>query len=115
VAAGDGQRLGALREALQVEVGPIRTRRLDIAVAANSLTAVRATLERAPTELAARAVIRVTRLAGVKLDLEDGSWVLLRPGRMGVRITVETARDRDLGILATAARRWLLPEGPGNR
>jgi phosphomannomutase len=111
LAAGDGLRLGALLDDLQAEVGPVRTRRLHIPVTADALAAVWTTLERAPAALAGRAVIQVTRLGGVKLGLEDGAWVLLRPGRTGVQITVEAARDRDLEVLAAAARQWAAPEG----
>jgi phosphomannomutase len=110
VAAGDGLRLGALVEELQAEVGPIRTWRACLPVAAEALAVTLARLERAPTALAGRAVVQITRLAGVKLGLEDGSWVLLRPGRGGIQITVEAARARDLGVLAAAARRWAAPD-----
>ena len=107
VAAGDGLSLGAQLETLQAAVGPIRTRRLHLPVSAEALAGVRARLERAPAALAGRAVVQVTRLAGVKLCLEDGGWVLLRPARAGLQLTVEAARDRDLEVLAAEASLWV--------
>ena len=56
-------------------------------------------------------MIEVTRLAGVRLGLEDGSWILLRPDRAGVEITVEATRARDLEVLAEGARRWVVAVG----
>ncbi len=67
-------------------------------------------LEQSPTRLGGRAVRQVVRTDGLKLILDDGSWVLFRPSGTEpvVRLYAETRREEELPELVKAAREYLL-------
>ena len=61
-------------------------------------------LQQPPGSLAGLAVIEVTRLDGVKMVLEDGSWLLLQFSgtRSAVRLAVEASTPEQVDRLVTA-------------
>ncbi|HEY1939016.1 MAG TPA: phosphoglucomutase/phosphomannomutase family protein [Candidatus Angelobacter sp.] len=62
-----------------------------------------------PAELSGRKVKQLVRTDGLKLVLDDGSWVCYRVSGTEpvVRVYSEAKSERDLAILATAARDWV--------
>ena len=70
---------------------------------------MKAVLANPPTTLGGRRVLQVNQVDGVKLLLEDGSWVLLRPSGTEpmVRLYVEAASRERLDALETAGRSLL--------
>ncbi|HEY2499673.1 MAG TPA: phosphoglucomutase/phosphomannomutase family protein [Candidatus Angelobacter sp.] len=62
-----------------------------------------------PAELSGRKVKQLARTDGLKLVLDDGSWVCYRVSGTEpvVRVYSEAKSERDLAILATAARDWV--------
>ncbi len=103
VASRGGARLMDLLEELYAEVGTILTRRLNFHLDSRLLAGLSQRLEDPPGRLANREVVQVNRLDGVKLILEDGSWLLLRPSGTEpvVRLYAEASTERELdGIIA---------------
>jgi phosphomannomutase len=62
-----------------------------------------------PLELGGRKVKQLVRTDGLKLILDDGSWVCYRASGTEpvVRIYSEAKSEPDLARLATAARDWI--------
>ena len=63
-----------------------------------------------PTELGGRKVVKVVRTDGLKLILEDGSWVCYRLSGTEpvVRAYVEARNERDMEALRAAAEKFVL-------
>ncbi|MBC7106074.1 MAG: phosphoglucomutase/phosphomannomutase family protein [Firmicutes bacterium] len=79
VRAVRGRPLGALLRELMAEFGAVAPARLDVHTDRATRERVLEALGRlAPERLAGRRVVRRTAVDGVKLVLEDGSWVLVR-------------------------------------
>jgi phosphoglucomutase len=106
VATHGGDRLVALLEALYAEVGTILTRRLNYHLDPGAVAALRARLSEPPKRLAGREVAQVNRLDGVKMLLEDGSWLLLRPSGTEpvVRLYAEASTEKQLEALVAEGR-----------
>ena len=106
VATHGGDRLVALLEALYAEVGTILTRRLNYHLDPGAVAALRARLSEPPKRLAGREVAQVNRLDGVKIILEDGSWLLLRPSGTEpvVRLYAEASTEKQLEALVAEGR-----------
>ncbi len=103
VASRGGAPLLALLEGLYAEVGTVLTRRLNFRLESRLVAGLRQRLEDPPGRLADRAVVEVNRLDGVKMILDDGSWLLLRPSGTEpvVRLYAEASTERELeGIIA---------------
>jgi len=113
VASHRGARLEALLQDLYAEVGTVLTRRLNYHVEPGAVERLRERLERPPSRMADREVVQVNRLDGVKLILEDGSWLLLRPSGTEpvVRLYAEAASEERLEALV-AAGKDLIGGGP---
>lgn len=82
-------------------------RRLDLHLSQEAKDAVlRLFLERTPTEIAGLKVASTSRMDGVKLILEDGSWVLARPSGTEpiIRVYLEAADQGALDRLAAAVQ-----------
>ena len=71
-----------------------------------------ASLLEAPAHLDGRPVVRADRIDGLKLILEDGSWILVRPSGTEpvVRQYFEAPSETGLARLIEAGRRFLLEE-----
>jgi alpha-D-glucose phosphate-specific phosphoglucomutase len=101
VASHGGGRLTDLLGALYAEVGTILVKRLNYRLAPGGVERLRARLDEPPTRLADRVVVSVNRLDGVKMILEDGSWLLLRPSGTEpvVRLYAEASTEPQLEAL----------------
>ncbi len=101
VASRGGIRLARLLQELYAEVGTVLTKRLNYPLESRLVAGLRERLEDPPGRLADRAVIQVNRLDGVKMILEDGSWLLLRPSGTEpvVRVYAEASTERQLDAL----------------
>jgi phosphoglucomutase len=106
VASRGRARLKALLQELYAEVGTFLTRRLRVDVAPEVMHRLHERLQEPPARLADLAVIEVKRLDGVKLILEDGSWLFLRLSDMEpvVYLYAEAATEHRLEALAAAGR-----------
>ena len=78
VASRGRARLRTLLQELYAEVGSFLTKRASYRLEPSTVETLQARLEQPPGNVAGLAVIEVTRLDGVKLILEDGSWLLFR-------------------------------------
>jgi alpha-D-glucose phosphate-specific phosphoglucomutase len=67
-------------------------------------------VKRDPRELGGRKVMQVVRTDGLKLVLEDGSWVCYRLSGTEpvVRVYSEARKESDLAPLSKAAKNWVL-------
>jgi phosphoglucomutase len=112
VASHGRGRLADLLKALYAEVGTVLTRRLNYHLPPRAVAELRAKLEEPPKRLADRAVIQVNRLDGVKMILEDGSWLLLRPSGTEpvVRLYAEASTEPRLEAIVSEGQRLI---GPG--
>ncbi len=99
--ASHGGSLTARLRALYDTVGTILTRRLNYRLQPGAVDRLRARLEEPPKRLADRAVVEVSRLDGVKMILEDGGWLLLRPSGTEpvVRLYAEASTEAELAAL----------------
>jgi alpha-D-glucose phosphate-specific phosphoglucomutase len=78
VASRGRARLRALLQELYAEVGTLLSTRVNYPMDPRAADAVQQRLQQPPGSVAGLAVIHVNRLDGVKLVLEDGSWLLFR-------------------------------------
>jgi phosphoglucomutase len=101
--------LKALLEELYAEVGTVLTKRLNFHLEPRAVASLRERLQEPPKHLAGRAVIQVNRLDGVKMILEDGSWLLLRPSGTEpvVRVYVEASTAQQLDALVAEGKAFL--------
>lgn len=109
--ATEGKPLKQIWAELVAEVGwDPANRRLDLHLSQAAKDAVlHLFLERTPTEIAGLKVKSSSRVDGVKLILEDGSWVLARPSGTEpiIRVYLEAADPAALDRLATAVQRMV--------
>ncbi|HET9530968.1 MAG TPA: hypothetical protein VFQ92_11490 [Blastocatellia bacterium] len=63
-----------------------------------------------PVALAGRRVISVNRADGARFNLEDGTWILMRPSGTEplVRIYAEASNEQDLEVLLESGRQYIL-------
>ena len=104
VAKRGGLPLRRLLDELTAEVGTFLSRRIDLTLSSEERERLLAKLERPPARLVGRAVTEVQQVDGVKLHLEDGSWLLIRPSGTEpvVRLYVEAKNPQDLERLTEA-------------
>jgi phosphoglucomutase len=104
VASCGGARLRTLLQDLYVEVGTFLTKRLSCRLDQAAADRLQERLTQLPGSVAGLAVIEVKRLDGVKLILEDGSWLLFRPSTTepAVQLYAEAAAQERLDRLVTA-------------
>ena len=108
--AAQGRRpLRRLLKGLYAEVGPVLTRRINVPFGPGGPQALRAWLLDPPSRVAGRAVVGVNRTDGVKLLLDDGSWLLVRPSGTEpmARLYLEAASEAALDELESAGRSLL--------
>ncbi len=101
-----GKTIGELSAELDREIGPFRSARLDLPLTPEE-SARLATLKASPPDrVGRRPVESVNRLDGIKLILEDGSWILIRESGTEplARIYVEARSEEDVAVLARSAR-----------
>jgi phosphoglucomutase len=104
VASRGGARLQTLLQELYAEVGTFLTKRVNYALERGAADGLQERLRQPPESVAGLAVIEVNRLDGVKMILEDGSWLLFRLSGTEpvVRLYAEAATHEQLDRLVTA-------------
>lgn len=104
VASRGRARLRTLLQELYAEVGTFLITRRDYRVEPHEADRLQERLQQPPGSLAGLAVIEVKRLDGVKMVLEDGSWLLLQFSGTGsaVRLAVEASTPEQVDRLVTA-------------
>jgi phosphoglucomutase len=101
VATRGRARLKDLLQDLYAEVGTFLTKRLNYHLESRLVAGLQERLKDPPRRLADTAVVEVNRLDGVKMILEDGSWLLLRPSGTEpvVRLYAEAPTPRQVEAL----------------
>jgi phosphoglucomutase len=104
VASRGRARLKSLLQELYGEVGTYLTKRLNYRLEPRLVDRLQTRLQQPPGSLAGLSVVEVKRLDGVKLILEDGSWLLLRLSGTEpvVRLYAEAASAERLDRLVSA-------------
>ena len=106
-----GKTLEALSEDLRREIGPFFTTRLDLPVSPEEAAALKARRAAPPERFGGRKVASVNELDGMKLLLDDGSWILIRESGTEpvARVYAESKSENDAIALAKAGRELLSP------
>ena len=104
-----GKPLKVLSAELAKAIGPYRTRRVDVKVSPEEKAALARRRKDPPKTFAGRKVASVNLLDGLKLLLEDGSWILVRESGTEpvARVYVEARSEKDLSALAAAGSELL--------
>ncbi|MGH9317890.1 MAG: phosphoglucomutase/phosphomannomutase family protein [Thermoanaerobaculia bacterium] len=104
-----GMSLAELSADLARQIGPYFSRRIDLSLAPEARPALARRRASPPQRLAGRKVASVNRLDGMKLLLEDGSWILVRESGTEpvARVYAEARSEKDLAALADAGRELL--------
>jgi phosphomannomutase len=110
MAATRGASLGAQLKALFAKVGSYYPVRENFHLTAEQKAAFTERLKADPKELSGRKVVQVVRTDGLKLILEDGSWVCYRLSGTEpvVRAYTEARSERDMQALRSAAEKFVL-------
>ena len=100
----EGKPLKALSADLEKEIGPYLTRRVDVKASPEEKAALARRRKDPPATFAGRKVASVNLLDGLKLLLDDGSWILVRESGTEpvARVYVEAHSRKDLDALAAA-------------
>ena len=106
-----GKTLETLSEDLRREIGPFFSTRLDLPVSPEEAAALKARRAAPPERFAGRKVASVNELDGMKLLLDDGSWILIRESGTEpvARVYAESKSEKDAVLLAKAGRELLSP------
>jgi phosphoglucomutase len=99
-----------LLERLYGEVGRFVTRRANLRLSAELEAAYPGKVASVPTEIAGSKVKDVVTVDGVKLILEDGSWMLFRKSGTEpvVRLYGEASNDARLAEVMEAGKQFIL-------
>jgi len=105
-----GKSLGVQLNELFAKVGSFYPVRENFRLTPERMAAFTEKLKADPTELSGRKVSRVVRTDGLKLVLEDGSWVCYRLSGTEpvVRAYTETRSEQDKAALKAAAEQFVL-------
>jgi len=105
-----GKSLAAQVEDLFRKVGEWRSAREDTPVRPEQVARLRERMAQPPSKVGTRAVATTTVLDGLRLDFDDGSWLLMRPSGTEpvVRYYVEARTTKDLARLMDEGRAALL-------
>jgi len=108
--ASRGKSLGAQLKAMFAKVGSFYPVRENFHLTPERKAAFTEKLKADPTELSGRKVASVVRTDGLKLILDDGSWVCYRLSGTEpvVRAYTEARNEKDMVALRTAAERFVL-------
>jgi phosphoglucomutase len=104
-----GRGIRELSAELESEIGPFHTQRLDLPLSTDARAALERIRTNPPGSFAGRRVSSVNPLDGLKLLLEDGSWILVRESGTEpvARVYVEARSAADISSLADAGRELL--------
>jgi alpha-D-glucose phosphate-specific phosphoglucomutase len=105
-----GKTLGEQLKELFAKVGSFYPVRENFRLTPEGMAAFTEKLKADPTELSGRKVARIVRTDGLKLILEDGSWVCYRLSGTEpvVRAYVEARSEQDMEALKAAAEKFVL-------
>ena len=108
--AATGQTMAQRRDALFARVGALHSAREDLRVSPEQIARLRAHMQSPPAKLGGRQVARATVWDGLRLDFEDGSWLLMRPSGTEpvVRYYVEAPTPAELSDLQRTGRSTLI-------
>jgi phosphoglucomutase len=108
--ASRGKSLGAQLKAMFAKVGSFYPVRENFRLTPERKAAFTEKLKADPTELSGRKVSAVVRTDGLKLVLEDGSWVCYRLSGTEpvVRAYTEARSEKDMAALRSAAEKFVL-------
>jgi len=103
-----GKNLGAQLTELFAKVGSYYPERQNFRLTPEGKTKFTTKLGTNPTEFASRKVSQIVRTDGLKLVLDDGSWVCYRVSGTEpvVRVYTEARSPEDLAKLSLAAKHW---------
>jgi len=105
-----GKSLGQQLKELFVKVGSYYPERQNFRLTDDAKTKFTTKIETSPAEFAGRKVSEVVRTDGLKLVLDDGSWVCYRVSGTEpvVRVYTEARSQEDLAKLSAAAKQWAI-------
>ncbi|HEY6064731.1 MAG TPA: phosphoglucomutase/phosphomannomutase family protein, partial [Thermoanaerobaculia bacterium] len=101
-----GRKISELSAHLDHAIGPFRSTRVDLPLSPEEKERLAKVRESPPDRVGGRRVASVNRIDGIKLLLEDGSWILIRESGTEplARIYVESRSDEDVAALTRAAK-----------
>jgi phosphoglucomutase len=101
-----GKTIGELSAELDREIGPFRSTRVDMPLSPAARDRLAKVRESPPDRVGSRRVTSVNRIDGIKLLLEDGSWILVRESGTEplARLYVESKSEQDIAALTRAAQ-----------
>lgn len=108
--------LSTMLAELTRKVGAYYNRRIDLPLSPAEKSDLMTRLDRPPDRFAGQKVIGVDRLDGLRLSLEGGGWVLIRPSGTEpvVRFYMESPIEKDIAVFQSAFRRdFLSSKTPG--
>ncbi len=105
-----GKSLGTQLQELFAEVGSFYPHRENFRLTPEVKTKFTEKVKGDPTELGGRKVASIVRTDGLKLILDDGSWVCYRLSGTEpvVRVYTEVRREEDSARLSEAAKAWVM-------
>src|SRR6266566_1047243 len=106
---GSGRTIAELSTALDSEIGPYRSARVDLPLSLEERTRLGQIRASPPDSLAGRRIASVNKLDGIKLIFEDGSWILVRESGTEplARLYVEARSEKDVQTIVDAGREML--------
>jgi alpha-D-glucose phosphate-specific phosphoglucomutase len=107
--ARSGRSVKQQLDALLKKVGPCYTVRVNVALAPDVQKRLMGKLKNDPKEFEGRRIAKLDRTDGLKLILDDGAWVLMRPSGTEpvVRIYCEAASPAELDRLVASAKTFV--------
>jgi phosphoglucomutase len=101
-----GRTVGELSHDLDREIGPFRSTRVDLPLTPEEKKKLASVKASPPNTFAGKRVASVNSIDGIKLILEDGSWILVRESGTEplARVYVESKSEEEVASLARAAR-----------
>jgi phosphoglucomutase len=101
-----GKTIGELSARLDREIGPFRSTRVDLPLSPAERDRLAKMRESPPDRVGARRVASVNRIDGIKLILDDGSWILVRESGTEplARLYVESKSEEEVAALTRSAR-----------
>ena len=110
--ATKGKSIGQLKDDLFAKVGPLYSGRSDFTVTDPQKEALKASMKAPPTTLGPRRVASHTVWDGLRLDFDDGAWILMRPSGTEpvVRCYVEAPTEAAVEELMATGKSELIGE-----
>jgi phosphomannomutase len=112
--AATGRRIEQLRQDLFAKVGPLYSAREDFKVTETQVARLRSRMASPPSTLGGRRIAKTTVWDGLRLDFDDGAWLLMRPSGTEpvVRFYAEAPAEKALAELMTSGRNELMGGDP---